>query len=203
MKQNLSESSLCVSYCENLKGKNMFWTPESVGIVASSMITSIADYLAMVKKKDEVVALEIQDHAGNFKMAGIVSYCKNESEDDETPGEWELTFTFNEEDLVDIKSRYTIHDSFFQNVAAASSYKETLLQFSQITYMVDMFSAMAEELYKWLDVNASETEVVELDHDGYFLGRVSFEDGHKVFSLVPSEEIKQKVKHDADKSVAA
>ena len=200
MIQQFSESQMGVNYSEALKAKNMLWDVQAAPNVASALFTSIADFLAIVKSKDQKVALEIQDHQGVFKMAGIVSYAP--SDDEERPGEWELAFTFNQDDLEEVPQRYTIHDSFFQNVAAASSYKESCLQFNQITFMVDMFSVMAEEIYKWLDINAKDTEVVELHLDGYFVGKVAFEDGHKVIGLIPSEEIKQKVKHDADEKVA-
>ena len=195
MNQMLSESTICVNYVEALKIKNMLWDTQSTPPVASSLFVSIAEFLGMVKSKENPVSLEIQDYHNTTKLAGIVSYCAPEEEDQ--AGEWELVFTFKEEDLKDVPQRYTIHDSFFQNVASSASFKETGLQFSQSCFIVDMFSEMAEEIYKWLDINAKETEQVELVHDGYFTAVVGFEDGHKVFGITPSEEMKQKVKSDA------
>jgi hypothetical protein len=199
MKQTLAESTLGMNYVKALETKNLSWEAQACPPVAQSFIVSIADFLAMVKSKDNKVALAIQNYENVTKFAGIVSYTPAETED--APGEWSLTFTFDPKDIEDCQV-YTIHDSFFQNVALSSSFKETGLKFNQTCFLVDMFSVFADELYKWLDVNAKDSEVVELECDGYFTAQVAFEEGHKVFSVIPDEEIRQKVKSDASEKVA-
>lgn len=199
MKQTIAESTLGMNYSQALRAKDMLWSEQSCPPVAISMITSIADFLAMVKNKEQKVAIAIQDYQNVTKLAGIVTYTPAEQED--TPGEWSLTFTFNPDDLEDCQV-YTVHDQFFQKVAMSSSFKETGLQFNQSNFIVDMFASMGEEIYKWLDVNAKDGEIVELECDGYFTAQVAIENGKKEFGIIPSEEIRQKVKHDASEKVA-
>lgn len=199
MKQTLTESTLGMNYSQALGAKNMVWGAEAIAPLAQAFIVSIADFLAMVKSKENKVALAIQDYQNVTKCAGIVSYTPAETED--APGEWSLTFTFNPDDIADCQV-YTIHDAFFQNVAITSSFKETGIQYNQANFIVDMFSVFAEELHKWLDINAKDSEIVELECDGYFIAQVNIEDGKKEFGLIPDEEIRQKVKSDASEKVA-
>ena len=160
MKQSLVESTLGVNYSEALKAKSILWEPQAMPVVASSLVVSMADFLAAVKSKENKVAIDIQDYQNNTKLAAIVEYTPAEEED--VPGEWSLAFTFDKEDLTDVQV-YTVHDTFFQDVAAVSSFKETGLQFKQTCFMITMFGVLADEIYKWLDVNAKEDELVELN----------------------------------------
>ena len=63
--------------------------------------------------------------------------------------------------------------------------------------MYNIMNTAIDEITKFLDKNASETEEVEVTLRGLFTASVAVENGVKVMSIVPGEYIKQIIKNDS------
>ena len=63
--------------------------------------------------------------------------------------------------------------------------------------MYNMMNTAIDEIVKFLDKNASETEDVEVELRGIFTASVAVENGTKIMSIVPGEYIKQIIKNDS------
>ena len=113
------------------------------------------------------------------------------------PGNWSLTFGFNPEDIpanstkIDLQNDLT--HSYFRMVAG----EKFGLKFIDRDSIIDLITFAMEQLYKWLDENAKEGEVVGVELDGVFTATVEVVDGVKVFAIDPAGEVKTIIKDDA------
>ena len=71
------------------------------------------------------------------------------------------------------------------------------MAFKDTAAVVEVTRFFLEQVKKWLEENASETEEVGVEQEGVFQATVSVENGEKAFSLVPEGEIKKLIKDDA------
>jgi hypothetical protein len=115
----------------------------------------------------------------------------------ENPGNWTLTWTFNEEDLpantnkLDLQNDNT-HPYF--RVAAGEKYG---IKFYDRSALVILMTVAAEQLYKWLDENAKEGSIIDIELESVFTASVEVVDGNKVFAVEPAGEIKTLIKDDS------
>lgn len=193
---NFTESSIPSNYAiDILNNARMDIPPADVENLYKILFSSFAEFLAGVKKKDKSAAIVVEDLKGDFKMASIVKYHENENKD--MPGNWSYEHTFNEEDIKDIDDVYRILDKEFEIVTAGVAHRLCNMMFSQPTYLYDIMLNCVTTLIKYLDENATEGEVTEIELPGYFVASVGVSDGKKEMSLVPGDAMKREVKEDA------
>ena len=125
--------------------------------------------------------------------AATVEYFDN----NDNPGNWSLTWTFNPDDIPENAVKIDLQDdnthSYFR-VIAGEKYG---MKFYDRTSIVTLITYCMEQLYKWLDENAKEDAPVEIELDGIFNAKVEVVDGKKIFAIDPAGEVKTIIKDDA------
>lgn len=194
MKKLLMETAIPVNFTQAFNNNGWDWDPSDTNKIFHMMVMSISDCLALTKSKDIKTAVAIKDLKGNLLLAGVVNYVPNENED--MPGNWNYVFTVDEED---IKEANVIDsgDTRFQKVFARTAYDLYHIEFFGGIYIQTALETAVNTLMQWLDVNASETEEIEVQEEGYFLASVVVEGGEKVISIVPDGAMKRLVKDDS------
>ena len=125
------------------------------------------------------------------------AFVKYTPGEDGTKGNWNLVFTFNQEDITSDMRVISFNsgniDTMLRHVAG-SLYG---LQFHSTSSLHQSIIEFAQCIKKFLDANASETEKVELELPGFFKASVEVENGVKAYGFEAGEEVSQKVKNDA------
>lgn len=180
----------------NLKEYGMLWMESETPMIYRVLFSTMATYLKTVQTKSiEKQAFVIKDMKGQFKIAAIMTYHKP-TDGDEDKGNWSLEFTLNEEDLDNIE---TIHDNFndaFFMVANKEVYNANNGRFKSSKHCTDLFCELIDVLVNYLDDNAKQDDVLEVEVPGVFVASVGVEKGKKVMGIVPGEIIRQIVKSD-------
>ena len=175
--------------------------PEEVICIFKGTFAAVSDFLKTAKKKNQKVAVKFVDSAGNFIMAAVVEYNKNEEEGQDN---WNYYYTFNEEDIKDVKSD-NIYDtnSSYLHAGVVNRLLEMSLRINESAYIAPMLTMVARSLSSFLDQNAKPGEDVTVEEDGYFKASVVIEDNEPVKALLPDEEMKKLIKDDAATEKAA
>lgn len=170
-------------------------------LLFESTFTSIAKYLSFSKNKEKKAGLVIKDIKGNFILGGIVEYFPNEEDPENNPGNWSFEYSFYEEDFQGIDPVLST-DPTYQRVFGDHLFEISNLKFYDSNYIILVVESCAKCLKEWLELNAKEGEVTELELDGIFLATTTVENGEKVYSLTPHGELKKKIKNDESIEVA-
>lgn len=194
MKKLLMETAIPVNFTQVFNNNGWEWDPSDTNKIYHIMIMSISDCLAMVKTKTIKKAVAIKDLKGNLLLAGVVSHVPGESEND--PGNWNYVLTTDIEDLKDAEV-IDCSDTRFQKVFSTTAHNLYSVSFHGGMYVQSALETAVNTLLQWLDVNASETEEVEVEEEGYFLASVVVEKGEKIISIVPDGAMKRLIKDDA------
>lgn len=157
-------------------------------------VHAFSKYLGLKKnREDNGTALILRDEKGNFIIAGVVRYHAPEKEDQ--AGNWSYEFTFDENDVKETH-QYIITDAAFmevlQSVATSHSVVITDMEFA-FDLAVGFFVAIKNVLSE----NVNPAEEFELESEGYFVATSAIEGDEKVFSIVPSGEMKRLIKDDS------
>ena len=192
----LSETSMPQNYSRGLLEDKLYdIAPDHTGKFGYILFHGVASILAANKDKDRPVAFIVNRIDEKFVAAAIVQYFDND--DKNNPGNWNLVWTFDENDIPENAKRIFLKDPnshpFFITVAA-NRYN---MEFKQEAAIINLLSYFMEILYKWLDENAKPDEEVLIEQDGVFQARVGIENGEKVFSVEPMGEVKMLIKDDA------
>jgi hypothetical protein len=163
--------------------------------------TSLFLSKAKVAKDSEAVALVLLDLTGNFKFAAIVKYNVNKENPDE-PGNWDYSFTLNEEDLAEVGASRTVKKFLFSDVSFHSMFDKVAydlqsIQFEQERSIYDACCLCIDTLYQILDNEAVEGQTVDLEIPGYFMASVETTGDNKTFAIVPDGHMKNIIKDDA------
>lgn len=193
---NFAESSIPANYSVDVLNNNRMDIPANdVENLYRILFGSFAEFLAGTKQKGSSTAIVLEDLKGNFKLGGIVRYHENENPD--MPGNWSYENTFKEEDIKDVDVVHKTLDQSFEVVVARVAHRLCNIMFSNPSYVYDVLLNCATTLIKYLDENAKEGEVVEVELPGYFVASVAVSDGKKEMSIVPGDAMKREVKEDA------
>lgn len=157
-------------------------------------VHAISKYLGLKKNRnDNGTALVLKDEKGNFILAGVVRYHKPEQEDQ--AGNWSYEFTFNKEDVKDAH-QYLVTDAAFmevlQNVATSHS-----IVFTDMEFAYDIIIGFFNALKNVLEENVTPTEECEIESEGFFIATSAIEGDEKVYSIIPSGEMKRLIKDDS------
>lgn len=198
----LSETSIPANYATEYAatvGPEVF--PDEVICIFKGTFAAVSDFFKTAKKKNQKVALKFVDGAGNFIMAGVVEYNKNEEEGQDN---WNYYFTFDEDDLKDVKPE-NLYDTNAPHLHAGVTNRllEFNLRINESAYIAPMLTLVARSLQSFLDQNAKPDGEVTVEEDGYFKASVAIEDNEPAKSVLPAEEMKQLIKDDAATEKAA
>lgn len=158
-----------------------------------SLFTAISEFLKIVKSESEPVSLEVTAINGEFIFAATVRYEKND--DPTMPGNWVYSYTFNAEDVADVKVRYQFSDPQFCIILSNTMYEKYNFCWNVDTSSGNKLTIGAFEAIKtFLETNANESELTELECGDLFVATSGVEDGEKVISITPGEKSKQIIK---------
>lgn len=162
------------------------------------LFATMADVLKLNQSKDTPrVGLTMKDDKGTFKMGAILVFQKPEEGSEDDTGNWYLQMTFDEADMTDLDISTDNHSDVFVRCASIEASNICYGRFRSTEVMYNMMNTAIDEITKFLDKNASETEEVEVTLRGLFTASVAVENGVKVMSIVPGEYIKQIIKNDS------
>lgn len=156
---------------------------------------SVTSYLALKKSKEGPVVFALRDLKGNFKFGAIVGYEEADSSD--MPGNWNYNFTFDEKDIEDVATQYSINDNEFTIILRNEANAHCGIVFAAASYCYDTFDEAISTLLEYLEANApTDGDVLEIELPGYFVATAGIEDGIKTYSITPSAALKQAIKDD-------
>ena len=160
------------------------------------LVTGTTEALATIKSVDFPVVLKFSKPNGDFICAAIVQYFANK-DDKNKPGNWNYSSTFKEEDIPSNSNIKTPYDNELISYFRGAAIDKYNFYMSEQSYYGDVLSYILQQIKKWLDDNASETEENGVSLDGVIQFRVAIENGEKVFAAEPDGEMKLLIKDDA------
>lgn len=194
MKIQFNESSIPQNFSQLVFTRTqhpMKVDPIHVYKVYEIMLHATSDFLASQLDNFDKVAVSFEGDKG-FNFAALVT--KHKEEDAET-GNNSYVFTTDQADLEGAQV-FKLKDPAFQQMSSAVAHSKHAMVFKQLFYIEILFSTAAYVLLDWLDTNASENEVQEIELPGYFLAKVGVENKEKMFEILPIGEMKTKIKTD-------
>lgn len=201
-KKLLKETQILNDCALSMNSKGMDYPAENVPTIFDTLVVGMARFLAMIKNKSVgSCAVAMRDLKGNFLMAAIARYFPASEEG--MPGNWTMELTFDEEDIKDVNDVKDGGSLPFHTALDKVLYDTHKAHFANEGIVYDTTTLAVQSLINWLDKNASETEVVEVEYPGYFVASVAVEKGKKVFSIVPDGSVTRFVKDDLGESIAA
>ena len=189
------EKALPVEYNRVLSLRGLMLEDDVMGDMMKIPVHAFSKYLGLKKNRDDEngTALVLRDEKGNFIIAGVVKYHKPENEDQ--AGNWSYEFTFDEEDVKEAH-QYIVTDASFmgvlQNVAIEHS-----ISITEMSFAFDLVVGFFIALKNVLEQNVTPTEEFEIEAEGFFAATAVIEGDEKVYSLVPSGEMKRLIKDDS------
>lgn len=198
------ESSIPQMYVEYVRDRWAMGVPiDFVTPMYRAMFSTFATLLKYQRNKNNPhIGFKLLNSEGEFIIGVILDYHAPETEDDDT-GNWTLSFTFNEADMADLSTVYDNFSDMFYTIANQEVHAAFFGTIETQSAATDLFVAMIEVLKNQLDALANTSNEVEIEMPGIFLASVGFEDGQKVYSIVPGHNIKQQIKDDKGLSKAA
>lgn len=191
---NINETTLPQNFSKGLYEEKLFDLADShTDKIFDVLFTGTSELLKQNKSDKRPVAVTFEKVDGTIIAAAIARLIPNG--DPEKPDSWNLVWTFYDSDIPEDALRISIKDPqthTYYKAIAGERYGIAFHNGSLITLM----TYPLEQLKKWLDENASETEEVGIEMPAVFQARVAFENGEKVFSIEPMGEIKQLIKDD-------
>lgn len=163
---------------------------EPVYVALQSMIEGASVVLKEVKKKDKT-AVVISDMKGNFILAGVTEYTKNEEEGQDN---WNYYWTFDKEDVKDAVCHDANEANIQTRMAQAMARHKVDINKSMVALTI---STIARGLSDYLDENAKEGETFEIEYEDVFIATSEIDGGVIVKSLIPGGKMKKLIKDDA------
>ena len=159
------------------------------------LVCSVTEILNQTKNVNTPVAFVFRKPNNDFVASAMVQFFPNE--DKTKPGNWNYSWTFDEEDIPEGASTMSMYDSKFISYFTGTAISKYGFYADQSQYYGDTFIFLLQTIKLWLDENAEENEENGVELDGVIQFRVAIENGEKVFSAEPDGEIKQRIKNDA------
>lgn len=172
-----------------------------VTLTEADLLTKIAfngitDYLALGKNKTIPQVVMVQDIKGNNICFGCVQYVP--AEDDADEGSWEYFWSFDTTEIPDNAAVYPIDDESVLKVIARRGLNMARMTTPTLNYIAIMTVMAMNAVHDTLDQqNVANGEQFTLDLPGFFEASVAVENGEKVFSISPKEEMKVLIKDDS------
>lgn len=192
----LFDSTLPQMYSKALFEEKCFdLAPEHTDKMFDTLFTGAANLLKSVKSLEKPVAFVINELNGNMVAAAICQYFKND--DTNQPGNFSLVWTFDPTDIPEGALVISLDDTKTHSFFIAAAGSKYGIKFKDASCIVNTLGYTMSQLKKWLDENAKEGQIISVELDGIFQGRVEVQNGVKVFAVEPDGEIKNLIKDDA------
>ena len=159
------------------------------------LVTGTTEALSSVKSTANPVAMKYTKHNGDFICAAVIQFFENE--DESKPGNWNYSWTFNEEDIPANAVVKTPYDNELIAFFRGTSISKFSFNAKESVYYGDTMTYILQMIKKWLDDNAMEEEENGVILDGIIQFRVVVEKGEKLYAAEPCSEIKLLIKDDA------
>ena len=195
----LTESTLIENFIVEAKAIGTLLEPTDVARIVETVVAGTTDFLALVKTKEDAVALTFDNVKGEMVMAAVVEY--NDNADGEGQGNWNYYFTFDAKDL-EGKKRYSISATQVHSVIAKRGYELCRIRFATPNLITDYSVIFATLIREFLETNAKDGEEFTVEHEGYFLATAAVEDGVVEKSFLPDGAMKRLIKDDIATEVA-
>jgi hypothetical protein len=176
----------------NEKQMNVSW--EHTDKVLTALVLGTTECLSQVKSKEFPVAFEFKESNDEFVCAAVVQFFDGKKG---AIGNWNYTWTFNEDDIPDKARKISVYDSQYISFFRTAAFNKYGMIFDQPDYASIMFSYLLNVIKRFLDENANENEEWGVKLDGVIQFRVAVENGKKVFGVEVDPEVKQLIKDDA------
>lgn len=180
---------------------NMLFPENKVANFYRTLFRSIAITLKHFEtKSNPKIGFSLLNDKGEFRLGAILTYQAPEEGEEDDSGNWNLSFTLNKDDMVNLDNHIDSHSDSFASIARAELYDSMYGHFSDSTSMNRMFDVAIREIIKFLDINSNDGDDVELTLPSIFTATVGIEGGEKVYAIVPGAMVKQLVKDDGSLS---
>ena len=117
-KINITESSMINELKAQLKEKYAMLIPDKV--IVSLYRVFFRSFALMVKynsnKKTPRIGFSFKSNTGEFVIGTILTYNAPDGEDAEDAGNWNLTMTFNQDDMADLDNEFDSYNSSFMSI---------------------------------------------------------------------------------------
>lgn len=155
-----------------------------------TMFYGVSNLLKDNKSMEKPTTFVINEVNGKPIAGATVEFFKDSNN-------WSLTWTIEPENIPADSNKLDLQNdlthSYFRTIAG----EKWGMRFRDRTALITMLTYSIEQLYKWLDENAKEGSVVEIELDGVFKASVEVKDGKKVFAVEPMGEVKTMIKDDS------
>ena len=188
------ENAMPIEYNRVLALRGLTLESDLIDDVMKVPVHAFSKYLGLKKnREDNGTSLVLRDEKGNFIIAGVVKYHAPEKEDQ--AGNWSYEFTFNEEDIKDTH-QYIVTDAAFMEVLSKVAINHQVV-ITEMEFALDLIIGFFTALKNVLEQNVTPTEEFEIESEGFFVATSAIEGDEKVYSLVPSGEMKRLIKDDS------
>lgn len=191
------ETGIPELFARTLLDQNLKFSANYTNKIVRVVVEGASACLGDLKSTEEPVALVFKSASDKFIAGAKVEYIPNPEEPTiVSSGSWSYVWTFDEEDIKDVKKVVYADDPqitmFFINKAG------TLygMSFKIIPAMFKMFNTVLELISNWLTDNAKADEPTEIVEDGVFRASAAVEGGEVVKDFVPEGDSKVLVKGD-------
>lgn len=181
-----------------LKEKYSMIVPENM--IGGLYRVFFRSFAMMVKyhatKSKHKIGFSFTDDKGVFVIGTILNYetAPAGSEDD---GNWVLTMTFDEKDMEGCDEMLNTSSDAFLTIVQTELYNDVRAHCDSNSDLIITITEFVNMIKKYLDANSNDSEDdVTLKMESTFEATVSFENGVKVFSIVPGYSVKQIIKND-------
>lgn len=197
--KNFKETNVPQAYSTGLYAEKQYnIAKEHAWKILDIMISGVAEVMRNIKSKEHPVVF-IFKNGDDFMLACTVEFFPGA--DANKPGNWNMTWTFDESDVPtaeEDRARFvTPYDADMASIFWTYGINHHDFGFKGAEYLGTSLNYLVKLIKKWLDENASETEVMVLELPGVVQFKVQVENGEKVFSCEVDGEIKQRIKDDA------
>ena len=195
--KKFEETSILNDIMKECTNERFVWE-QSAGLSTTKLLFDIAAmFLDEKKSKTEPQAFALKDVRGNFHFGAIVTFIP--SDEDESKGSYNLTYTFDESDITDSGAKvYDVTDMLYRHMMYSVASRDHGMEFKSDTntdYMARIMCITADCIKNYMTQNIKIDPQIELDD--YFTITAEL-DGEKVYCAVtPSAVLKQHVKDDA------
>lgn len=188
------ENALPIEYNRVLALRGLVLESDLINDMMKVPVHAFSKYLGLKKnREDNGTALVLRDEKGNFIIAGVVKYHAPEKEDQ--AGNWSYEFTFNEEDIKEAH-QYIVTDAAFMEVLSKVAINHQVV-ITEMEFALDLIIGFFTALKNVLEQNVTPTEEFEIESEGFFVATSVIEGDEKVYSLIPSGEMKRLIKDDS------
>lgn len=168
-------------------------------MIAKTVFNGITDFLNIAKNKEVPIVVLIQDVKGEKIAFACVEYDKGE-DNDASDGSWTYFWSYNMADIPENATVYVIDQTEVQKVIAKRGHNLCHMVVGVLNYLSVLCCITFNIVHDVLDQqDVAEGDEYTIELPGYFESSVSVENGEKVFSITPKEEMKVLIKSDEDK----